>query len=172
MCTTLRHTTVFPYSHAKTPLSQSERAYYLSYFLKNYYALTVFPNFHAFKGPCFDSCLNSSKSACTSSLQQYQKLLLLTIFTGYEKSLKIFWRSNKDPVKILIFKDLCQVFEDLWGSLRILWGFSPEIPCIWYECDTYTCWESNLYDKFLTQGMYTALFMFACLRANRVWIPH
>ena len=29
----LRHTTVFTYSHANTPLGQSERAYYLSYFI-------------------------------------------------------------------------------------------------------------------------------------------
>ena len=33
MCTTLRHTSVFTYSHANTPLGQSERAYYLSYFI-------------------------------------------------------------------------------------------------------------------------------------------
>ena len=33
-CTTLRHTTMFTYSHANTPLGQSERAYYLSYFIK------------------------------------------------------------------------------------------------------------------------------------------
>ena len=30
----LRHTTVFTYSHANTPLGQSERVYYLSYFIK------------------------------------------------------------------------------------------------------------------------------------------
>ena len=29
----LRHTTVFTYSLAATPLGQSERAYYLSYFI-------------------------------------------------------------------------------------------------------------------------------------------
>ena len=29
----LRHTTMFTYSHANTPLGQSERAYYLSYFI-------------------------------------------------------------------------------------------------------------------------------------------
>ena len=29
----LHHTTVFTYSHANTPLGQSERAYYLSYFI-------------------------------------------------------------------------------------------------------------------------------------------
>jgi len=29
----LRHTTMFTYSHATTPLDQSERAYYLSYFI-------------------------------------------------------------------------------------------------------------------------------------------
>ena len=32
-CTTLRHTTMFSYSHANTPLGQSERGYYLSYFI-------------------------------------------------------------------------------------------------------------------------------------------
>ena len=32
-CTSLRHTTMFTYSHANTPLSQSDRAYYLSYFI-------------------------------------------------------------------------------------------------------------------------------------------
>ena len=32
-CTTLRHTTMFTYSHANTPLGQSERAHYLSYFI-------------------------------------------------------------------------------------------------------------------------------------------
>ena len=32
-CTTLRHTTMFTYSHANTPLGQSERTYYLSYFI-------------------------------------------------------------------------------------------------------------------------------------------
>ena len=30
----LEATTMFTYSHANTPLSQSERAYYLSYFIK------------------------------------------------------------------------------------------------------------------------------------------
>ena len=30
----LHHTSVFTYSHANTPLGQSERAYYLSYFIK------------------------------------------------------------------------------------------------------------------------------------------
>ena len=35
VCTTLRHTTVFTYSHANTLLGQSERAYYLSYFINN-----------------------------------------------------------------------------------------------------------------------------------------
>ena len=30
----LRHTTMFTYSHANTPLGQSERANYLSYFIK------------------------------------------------------------------------------------------------------------------------------------------
>ena len=30
----LRHTIMFTYSHANTPLGQSERAYYLSYFIK------------------------------------------------------------------------------------------------------------------------------------------
>ena len=33
-CTTLRHTAMFTYSHANTPLGQSGRAYYLSYFIK------------------------------------------------------------------------------------------------------------------------------------------
>ena len=36
VCTTLRHTTVFTYSHANTPLGQSEHAYYLSYFINSY----------------------------------------------------------------------------------------------------------------------------------------
>ena len=31
----LRHTTMFTYSHANTPLGQSEPAYYLSYFIKH-----------------------------------------------------------------------------------------------------------------------------------------
>ena len=31
---TLRHTTIFTYSAATMPLSQSEQAYYLSYFIK------------------------------------------------------------------------------------------------------------------------------------------
>ena len=35
-CTTLRHTTMFTYSHANTPVGQSERAYYLSYFIYIY----------------------------------------------------------------------------------------------------------------------------------------
>ena len=35
-CTILRHTTMFTYSHANTPLGQSERAYYLSYFITNF----------------------------------------------------------------------------------------------------------------------------------------
>ena len=33
-------TTMFTYSHANTPLGQSERAYYLSYFIK-YYVIDV-----------------------------------------------------------------------------------------------------------------------------------
>ena len=32
----LHHTSVFTYSHANTPLGQSERAYYLSYFINSY----------------------------------------------------------------------------------------------------------------------------------------
>ena len=33
-CVSLRHTTMFTYSHANTPLSQSECVYNLSYFMK------------------------------------------------------------------------------------------------------------------------------------------
>ena len=40
-CTTLRHTTMFTYSHANTPLGQSERTYYLSYFINIIYKLIV-----------------------------------------------------------------------------------------------------------------------------------
>ena len=40
-CTTLRHTTMFTYSHANTPLGQSERTYYLSYFIKIIYKFIV-----------------------------------------------------------------------------------------------------------------------------------
>ena len=36
----LNATTVFTYSHANTPLSQSERAYYLSYFINQCSKLT------------------------------------------------------------------------------------------------------------------------------------
>jgi len=36
----LRHTTMFTYSHANMPLSQSEHAYYLSYFIKYYITLS------------------------------------------------------------------------------------------------------------------------------------
>ena len=32
-CTTLRHTIMFTYSYANTPLGQSEHAYYLGYFI-------------------------------------------------------------------------------------------------------------------------------------------
>ena len=35
----LRHTTMFTYSDANTPLGQSERAYYLSYFIIPYIAI-------------------------------------------------------------------------------------------------------------------------------------
>ena len=35
-------TTMFTYSHANTPLSQSERAYYLSYFINGNAVFTVF----------------------------------------------------------------------------------------------------------------------------------
>ena len=38
------HTTMFTYSHANTPLSQSERAYYLSYFIKSYNRYPVIVN--------------------------------------------------------------------------------------------------------------------------------
>ena len=33
----LHHTSVFTYSHENTPLGQSERAYYLSYFINEYF---------------------------------------------------------------------------------------------------------------------------------------
>ena len=38
----LHHTSVFTYSHANTPLGQSERAYYLSYFINIYITVNVF----------------------------------------------------------------------------------------------------------------------------------
>ena len=41
-CTNLRHTTMFTYSHANTPLGQSERAYYLSYFINHTIGFFVF----------------------------------------------------------------------------------------------------------------------------------
>ena len=49
-----------------------------------------------------------------------------------------------------------QAMKNLWKYLkdptRILWrSTSSKIfirsSCIWYQCDTYTCWESNFYDK-------------------------
>ena len=48
-CTTLRHTTMFTYCHANTPLSQSECAYYLSYLIiKN---IVAFDSHLFFMGP-------------------------------------------------------------------------------------------------------------------------
>ena len=41
-CTTLRHTTMFRYSHANTPPGQSERTYYLSYFINIDINFTIF----------------------------------------------------------------------------------------------------------------------------------
>ena len=45
-CTSLRYTTMFTYSHANTPLGQSERVYYLSYFINiHIYPFSVFISF-------------------------------------------------------------------------------------------------------------------------------
>ena len=40
--TSLRHTSMFTYSHANTPLGQSERPYYLSYFIYTYIHTYIF----------------------------------------------------------------------------------------------------------------------------------
>ena len=48
----LHHTSVFTYSHANTPLGQSERAYYLNYFIKRNTKrnkLVKFPSEYPFK---------------------------------------------------------------------------------------------------------------------------
>ena len=42
-----------------------------------------------------------------------------------ERSLRIFYRFFKDSWKILLLKDLWQVFDNPWRSSKILWGFSP-----------------------------------------------
>ena len=38
-------TTMFTYSHANTPLGQSERAYYFSYFIKYYIIAVIIKDF-------------------------------------------------------------------------------------------------------------------------------
>ena len=38
----LHHASVFTYSHANTPLGQSERAYYLSYFINIYIYIYIY----------------------------------------------------------------------------------------------------------------------------------
>ena len=57
-------TTMFTYSHTNTPLDQSERAYYLSYFIK---VLTIVPAFLWF---CYTRC------------QQATAVLLYRVFKG------------------------------------------------------------------------------------------
>ena len=42
-CTTLRHTTMFTYSHANMPVGQSECAYYHSYFMNINWLFVYFP---------------------------------------------------------------------------------------------------------------------------------
>ena len=63
----LRHTTVFTYSHANSPLSQSERAYYLSYFINmvKSWDKTTFTGLH-FENP--DRHVNALKSAADSRM--------------------------------------------------------------------------------------------------------
>ena len=39
-------TTMFTYSHANTPLGQSERAYYISYFINVYNAIINIPQYY------------------------------------------------------------------------------------------------------------------------------
>ena len=46
-------TTMFTYSHANTPLGQSERAYYLSYFIK---------------GGIWDTYVSGGRSACSENV--------------------------------------------------------------------------------------------------------
>ena len=61
MCTTLRHTSVFTYSHANTPLGQSERAFYLSYFINNnkFFILSIY--FHGASISPFAASSGNSK---------------------------------------------------------------------------------------------------------------
>ena len=44
-----------------------------------------------------------------------------------QRSLRIFYRSFKDLLKILVLKDLWQVFVNPWRSSKLLWGFSPRL---------------------------------------------
>ena len=50
------------------------------------------------------------------------QISVINLAYAHAGSLKI---SSKDPLRIFIFKDLWQVFEDLQRSLEILLGFSP-----------------------------------------------
>ena len=64
-------TTMFTYSHADTAFGQSERAYYLSYFIKRYrrghaqFESMQALNFHAFLRNCISYVLNSDDLLCT-----------------------------------------------------------------------------------------------------------
>ena len=51
-----------------------------------------------------------------------------------QRSLRIFYRSFKDLLKILVLKDLWQVFVNPWRSSKILWGFSPGLNMLFVVC--------------------------------------
>ena len=67
----LRHTTMFTYSHANTPLGQSEHAYYLSYFIKN-----------------------NTNHKQTNNILQYQKTLPISLMTKLNAVYMILWRKK------------------------------------------------------------------------------
>ena len=88
------------------------------------------------------------------------KDILLGSFAD-EESLRIIQRSCEDPLKIFIFKDLWQVFEDLQRSLKILWGFSPGI-----FTDVGTCIHRSIHTRTVIVKLYLLFFVPVASRAH------
>ena len=116
MCTTLRHTTVFTYSHANTPLGQSERAYYLSYFINLYNARSLR---HTRALSTYARNLRQQGFCSLRNLTKFHGEMFSRMFNSCTiHSVQI--NSNRKKVNCLNFKKFFQLCVSLLEMISIL----------------------------------------------------
>ena len=122
----LHHTSVFTYSHANTPLGQSERAYYLSYFIKTInFVMCVYeksPERNAQSFIDFIHCNYLKDPTLTSQEMVHLQVCIFPVHLQHEGFLawrNIQWALCSRKRERFFWNRSCWDFLSLWMQIQI-----------------------------------------------------